>query len=349
VIRNFSFDTRTNGFVIPAKAGIPFFLKARRCDQNWIPAFAGMTRFVGAVLLMAVAYSFVLPPAEAETVLPAGRTASIDVVLADARSRGIDHLPFAQLLQAVAQLPELMGKPYVAGTLDGSPDAESLYISLDGFDCVTYVETVVALSRTLARQGDTTLFAGELAALRYRHGQPTYCERLHYFTDWIRNNTARGILDDVTIPVAGDASKLAFHALPSGVDFMSRHAAKLHALAASASHQKCIAAAEAALTQALPRDAAGTSGVTYIDTAHLAQVVERLHGGDLLALVAETSGLDVIHVGIVLDGVDGGPLRFAHASSARGEVSVAGDLQAWLATSPRARGAIVIRPLAPAN
>jgi hypothetical protein len=30
-------------FVIPAKAGIQFFLSVRQTDENWMPAFAGMT------------------------------------------------------------------------------------------------------------------------------------------------------------------------------------------------------------------------------------------------------------------------------------------------------------------
>jgi hypothetical protein len=298
-------------------------------------------------MALVLSMSLVSLPATA-AVMQTDAASSINAALADARSRGVDRLPFPQLVQAVAQLPSLMGKPYVAGSLDHAPEAETLHVSLDGFDCVTYAETVLALSRTLARHGNAAVFADELAALRYRHGQPAYCERLHYFTDWIRSNAARGVVDDVTLPVAGEASMLAFHALPSGVDFMSSHAAKLRALADSAERQQCIAGAEAALSAALPRDADGQPGVSYIDTAHLAQVGERLHGGDLLALVAETPGLDVIHVGIVLEGVDGGPQRFAHASSSRGRVSIADDLQTWLAASPRARGALVIRPLPPA-
>ena len=283
------------------------------------------------------------PPRE----LQPARDVSIDAVLADARSRGLDRLPFAQSVQAVATLPALLGKPYAAGTLDGSPEAESLQTSLAGFDCVTYAETVLALTRTLARHGDARTFATELAALRYRNGQAAYCERLHYFTDWIRSNAARGAVEDVTAAVAGDPSALAFHALPSGVDFMSRHAAKLRALADSAPRRQCIAEAEHALSRSLPHDVAGMAGVAYLDTAHLATAGERLQGGDLLALVAETPGLDVIHVGIVLDGIDGGPRRFAHASSRAGHVAIAEDLQAWLAASPRALGAVVIRPLPP--
>jgi hypothetical protein len=333
--------------IIPANAGIRFWLLRCVSKKNWIRAFAGMTRVLGIVLWAVVAQTFFSLSAKAESVLPADTAASINDALADARSQGIDRLTFPQQIQRVAQLQELMGKPYVAGTLDHSPEAESLYVSLQGFDCVTYTETVLALSRTLSLHGDASVFAQELAALRYRHGQPAYCERLHYFTDWIRNNAARGVVQDVTRAVAGDEAPLAFHALPSGVDFMSRHAAKLRALNDSPSRQQCIGAVETDLSRGLPRDAAGEPGVVYVDTAHLALLSNRLHGGDVLALVADAPGLDVIHVGIVLDGINGGPLRFAHAGSIRSGVSIAGDLPSWLAASPRARGAIVVRPLAP--
>ena len=42
----------------------------------------------------------------------------------------------------------LIGYPYDANPLGGGPDlSETLTISLEGFDCVTYVETVLALAR----------------------------------------------------------------------------------------------------------------------------------------------------------------------------------------------------------
>lgn len=314
-----------------------------------------MTKWWVGALLVALSQPLLSAPVLAATSVLASpaavRTfdAGVEATLADARRRGIDRLPFPQLVQAVAMLPSLLGKPYVAGTLDQTPDAETLQVSLDGFDCVTYAETVLALSRTLALQGSAATFERELAALRYRHGEPAYCERLHYFTDWIRSNAARGVVDEVTVPVAGDASMLAFHALPAGVDFMSRHAAKLPALADSPTRRQCVDGAEQSLSAGLPRNSAGVPGISYIDTAQLARVGDRLRGGDILALVAETPGLDVIHVGIVLDGVDGGRRRFAHASSLAGHVAVAADLRAWLAAAPRARGAIVIRPLSPSD
>ena len=60
--------------------------------------------------------------------------------------------------------------------------------SLDGFDCVTYMETVVALSRAAS----VDEFIDGLRKIRYAGGQVVWKRRNHYMTDWIRNNARAG-------------------------------------------------------------------------------------------------------------------------------------------------------------
>ncbi len=67
--------------------------------------------------------------------------------------------------------------------------------SLNFFDCLSLVETVLALARsTTAAQ-----FVSELRAIRYHGGEPQFGTRNHFMeADWLPQNLARGVLADVT-------------------------------------------------------------------------------------------------------------------------------------------------------
>ncbi len=119
--------------------------------------------------------------------------------------RDLDTGRLRQLLKGVdpqAPLPEridrlsrtLIGRPYQAHPLiGGATEPEVFTASLRSFDCVTFVETVLALARarTPAR------FAGELRRLRYAGGRVSYWHRNHYMTRWIRNNSRRGVVREI--------------------------------------------------------------------------------------------------------------------------------------------------------
>ena len=67
------------------------------------------------------------------------------------------------------------------------------------YDCTTFVETVAALARSKTAND----FYGNLIAIRYKDGNPTYLSRNHFpEADWIPNNEKAGILKDVTEEVA---------------------------------------------------------------------------------------------------------------------------------------------------
>jgi hypothetical protein len=68
----------------------------------------------------------------------------------------------------------------------------------DGFDCVTFCETVLAAAR--ARTSDE--FADELRRIRYRSGEVEWFARNHYFAEWGLNNIANGMLRPVLLPGA---------------------------------------------------------------------------------------------------------------------------------------------------
>ena len=90
----------------------------------------------------------------------------------------------------------LLGSPYLSNPLGGGPRArESLVIRFDGFDCVTYVETVLALKDVRA----AVEFSDALRQMRYANGAVAWHSRNHYMLDWIRNNQRRGIVKNITI------------------------------------------------------------------------------------------------------------------------------------------------------
>ena len=124
-----------------------------------------------------------------------------------AQPRGLSRLRFEQLLtkkthddSATGRIDllsrEFLGRPYKSNPLIGSADtAEVFTASLDGFDCVTYIETVVAL----ARASSVDDFIEWLRKIRYEHGRIQWERRNHYMTRWIRNNARNGTLKRVSM------------------------------------------------------------------------------------------------------------------------------------------------------
>jgi hypothetical protein len=85
----------------------------------------------------------------------------------------------------------LLGYPYSVNPLIGSASTPEVFTAaLAGFDCVTYLETVLALSRSSTIED----FVDSLRRIRYAGGHVGWRERNHYMTGWIRNNLRNGIL-----------------------------------------------------------------------------------------------------------------------------------------------------------
>ncbi len=90
---------------------------------------------------------------------------------------------------------EFIGRPYAINPLGGGAGLpEHLSVSLTSFDCVTYMETVLALalSRKVAE------FADYLRRIRYHKGEVSWASRNHYMVDWWQNNAAGFILNLTT-------------------------------------------------------------------------------------------------------------------------------------------------------
>ena len=86
-----------------------------------------------------------------------------------------------------------------------APGAETLQINLDAFECVSFIESSIAVARCgWSGEPDELCFTEDLEASRYRGGAlGDYASRLHYFVDWIGDNEARGRIENLTTSLGG--------------------------------------------------------------------------------------------------------------------------------------------------
>lgn len=254
-------------------------------------------------------------------------TAAFDRVMTVAQNEAFHERPFGEIVQAVGET--LMGTRYQEGLLDVGVE-ETLVIDLTAFDCVLYVENVLALARGIAQEEYSFgAYVENLERLRYRDGVlDGYCSRLHYFTDWIFDNASRNHVTNITQAIGGEA-------LPKTLDFMTTHR-EAYARLASDSTFACIVGMEEAIRG---------RELFYVPQDRIASVYDQLEAGDVIATATHIGGLDVTHTGFVRR-TDDGAIGFLHAS-ATGEVKVAEDLAAYIRGNTVQIGIIVSRPVDP--
>ena len=196
---------------------------------------------------------------------------------------------------------QFLGKPYVAKTLDQTPDREELVVNLNGMDCTTFVEYVMALALTARERGTTyEHFAYQLSHLRYQVGRVDYAKRNHYFSTWIMTNESPNKLKEV----CGDANdkRGAYYPFVNKqvlkINYMTTHQSQYPQLKAHPELVDEIRYMEEFLTGLTPR---------YIPKRLLGRSKKDLgiQDGDILAIVTNKPGLDISHLGFAVWGNDG--------------------------------------------
>lgn len=203
---------------------------------------------------------------------------------------------------------KLIGLPYVAHTLEVNK-REKLVVNLRQLDCTTYVENVVALTMCVKQNRYSfAAFCDNLRTIRYRGGSaPHYVRRLHYFTDWIQDNTAKGICREIQSPNPPFSATQKIK-----VYYMSTYPEKYEMLRNNPEHVKPISATENAIN--------GKS-FRYIPKAAIKNTTllrNTIKDGDIIALTTTLKGLDIQHVGFAVWHKDG--LHLLNASSLRHKV-----------------------------
>ncbi len=204
------------------------------------------------------------------------------------------ELPTNELILKIALLRE--GTPYVAGTLEG--EKEELIIKLDETDCILFVESCFALAQT-AKSTDTsyTNFCKNIRELRYRNGVVDgYPSRIHYTSEWIQQAEKRGLVKEVSKEIAGTPLNQKF-------SFMTEKAERYSQLAGNPANIEKIAAVENQLN---------SHQYHYIPKSEVPQFLEKLQPGDMIGFCTSIKGLDLTHVGIVIE--HNGKMTFIHAS-----------------------------------
>lgn len=248
-------------------------------------------------------------------------------ILENLFSQYSDHqgTPVSALMVEIGSYFE--GFPYVAHTLEKEP--EKLVVNLREFDCTTFVENCLAISRSIrSGQADYKVFQKELQTIRYRNGEiDGYGSRIHYFSDWIHTNEKKSIIKDISREVGGIP-------FPGMVDFMSTHPGSYRQLEADPELVGILSKQEKEIS---------SRKMFYIPESRIKEADSLLRDGDIVGITTDIKGLDIIHVGILLRESD--QIHLMHASSrAKNVVISKGSLEDYLKANKSATGIMVARP-----
>lgn len=199
-----------------------------------------------------------------------------------------------------------LNKPYLTHPLERG-DREQLTVNLRAFDCITFVETVIALTLTATSDAPSfEAFIKELQAIRYRKGNINgYASRLHYATDWLHENAQRGLLRNLS-PLLGGVKET------KKLCFMSSHRDAYDRLKNDDLMLQLIAAREEMINQ--------RGGFDYLPREMINEVAHLIPHMSVILFTTSTEGLDVTHMGFAFR--KGEKLLFLHASSAGERVMI---------------------------
>ena len=222
---------------------------------------------------------------------------------------------------------DFKGTPYVGKTLDLNLE-EDLVVNLRELDCTTFVENCLAIARTIKNgKPNFESFTNELEKIRYRNGKLNgYVSRLHYFGEWITDNTTKGIVEDMTSKIGGVKC-------PIVLNFMSKHPDSYPQLMANPALVKDINQIEIQVS---------ANQFYFIPKDKIADHENQIFDGEIVALVTRIPGMDVSHVGILFK--KDGRVYLLHAPLSDGKVeSTKVPLADYLKNSKNATGIFVVR------
>ena len=254
-----------------------------------------------------------------------------------------DSIKVVELLASAKQLQpddnlilhfarQLLDIPYVAKTLEKYPK-ERLIINLTQLDCTTYVENVMAL--TLCVKNKKTTFADfcrYLRLIRYRNGVVSYVNRLHYFTQWIEDNTHLGFVKEVDEPNPPFTQEQTL-----AIDYMSTHVGQYPMLVKNPEWVQEIAKMEDELNGRkyayIPKEEIQNNELFW----------DTIHDGDIIAITTNKKGLDISHIGFAVWHLGG--LHMLNASQVRKKVvEEPMTLYEYMQKHPSQTGIRIIRP-----
>jgi hypothetical protein len=233
--------------------------------------------------------------------VPAALAAALALALSPAEdeiARALREAPPGGARAAAATRP-LVGAPYLPSPLgeEHGRDPDPRF-RLDAFDCMTFIETAVAL-------GSASSLAEARAALddvRYA-GAPAYAARNHeVLSQWIPSNARKGWIAEATAEIAGAAAQ------PAWKEYTP------------ASWRVVRAAGRGLPGVPRARLPLGRFGVTIVAPEEIVPLAPRLPEGTIVFVVREDRpdrATRVTHAGLVVRGRRG-TVRIRHATSSKG-------------------------------
>ena len=238
-----------------------------------------------------------------------------------------NQMPLNELIGKIGLF--FLGTPYVAATLENGIE-EKLVINLHELDCTTFVESCLALARTVKlKKTDFESFANELEKIRYRDGiRNQYPSRLHYFSEWINNNEAKNI-------ISAKPNKNGVE-IVKNISFMSTHPEDYPVLKSNPELIPIIAGQEKNLSACT---------FYYFPKNNPQNLIKSLKYGDIIALTASIeSNVDVNHVGIIIQKDD--VFHLLHASLSGKKVILSdGPITDFLLPTSKNSGIMIARPV----
>lgn len=201
--------------------------------------------------------------------------------------------------RAAAATRSVLGSPYRFSPLGEGfgPDPDPRF-RLDAFDCMTFVETAVALGSASSLEEARRA----LDDIRYS-GPPALAARNHeVLSQWIPANVAKGWIADAGAEIAGP---------------LARSAEKVYTPASWA-----LVRSAGRLIRGLPRDRfpLGRFSVAEVATADVPAIAQRIPDGTIAFVIradAPDRATRITHAGLVVRGA-GGEVLVRHATSSRG-------------------------------
>ncbi len=288
-----------------------------------------MTSKIGTILLLILSIGLNRYNAKAQINLKECIFTPEDKTIAEKKLKDFSseaNLPIGDLLVRIGL--SFQETPYVAATLENGLE-EKLVINLRQLDCTTFAETSLALARTVKSQKtDFESFATELEKIRYRDGiRHQYPSRLHYFSEWIRNNHQKGIVSEKVNHDGVKSDKF--------INYMSTHPSDYPVLKEHPDLIPAIAQQENELSG---------KGFMYFPKNNIPNLYQHLQHGDIVALTSSIDGVDVNHVGIIVK--KGNEFYLLHAPLSGKKVLVSeGPITDFIKPASKNSGIVIARPV----
>ncbi|OFX22076.1 MAG: hypothetical protein A2033_14315 [Bacteroidetes bacterium GWA2_31_9] len=180
----------------------------------------------------------------------------------------------------------------------GKSSQNKILINFSELDCVTYVETVLAIYKTIRTSKlDFCSFIEEVENIKYRDGKKLlFPSRLHYFSEWLLDNTRRGNLKDVTALI--DSVKYS-----KTINYMTQNRSFYPQLKDTSFFNE----------MKIVENNLNKNQIYYLPKNKFDDYKTKIKHGNIIVFTTTTEGLDVSHVGLTY--WKNNELYLLHASS----------------------------------